>query len=186
MATYSYSKAQLDKRNQPAKPFWSLNKIAVAAAAFTVTCVAISANQPAPVAVAPVAVAPAAPVVVGNYDAKADECRAKDGSGVFINYTKGPGFDEYSCDQFHSNQNVKEFANLQNRFPDSGKALVTPDRYDMAIQNAVYEKYMERSAAESQARLETWAVRSYEANQKHQDKCQDLMESRGYGEVGCY
>ena len=59
MATYSYSKAQLDKRNQPAKPFWSLRKIAVAAAAFTVTCVAISANQPAPVAVAP-----AAPVVV--------------------------------------------------------------------------------------------------------------------------
>ena len=77
MATYSYSKAQLDKRNQPAKPFWSLRKIAVAAAAFTVTCVAISANQPAPVAVtpaapvvvaqpAPVAVAPAAPVAVAQ------------------------------------------------------------------------------------------------------------------------
>jgi hypothetical protein len=61
MATYSYSKAQLNKRDQPAKPFWSLRKIAIAAAAFTVTCVAISANQPAPVAVAP-----SAPVVVAQ------------------------------------------------------------------------------------------------------------------------
>ena len=98
MATYSYSKAQLDrrvnvsnkqstvktilalltlfnKRDQPAKPFWSLKKIGVAAAAFTVTCVAISANQSVPVAVAPaapVAVAPAAPVVVAPLETKSE------------------------------------------------------------------------------------------------------------------
>ena len=63
MATYSYSKAQLDKRDQPAKPFWSFPKIAAAigfsGGVFIGTCIALTPNQPAPVAVAP-----AAPVVV--------------------------------------------------------------------------------------------------------------------------
>lgn len=183
MATYSYNKTQLDKRNQPAKPFWSFSKIALAAAAFTVTCVAISANRPAPVAVTQ----PAAPVVVGNYDAKTDECRLKDGSGVLINFTKGRvPLSDWQCEDIFSAFNLQEYAEQQNRFPGADKALVAPGRYDIAIMSAAIAKDSDREAAESQARLENWAVRSYEANQKHQEKCQDLIESRGYGEVGCY
>lgn len=183
MATYSYSKAQLNKRNQPDKSFWAFSKIAAAigfsGVVFIGTCIALTPTQPAPVAVSP-----SAPVVVSNYDAKTDECRAKDGSGVFINYTKGFGLDEWSCNKFHSTYNVGEFAKEQEGF--TGKALVAPGRYDLTIMSAAKAKDRERKAAEAQERLETWAVRSYEANQKHQEKCQDLMESRGYGEVGCY
>lgn len=183
MATYSYSKTQLDKRNRPAKSFWSFPKIAAAigfsGVVFIGTCIALTPNQPAPVAVAP-----AAPVVVGNYDAKTDECRLKDGSGVLINFTKG-NLSDFHCDEL-STYNLQEYAEQQKRFPGADKALVAPDRYDMAIMGAAISKDSEREAAESQSRLEEWAVRSYEADQKHQEKCQDLIESRGYGEVGCY
>ena len=65
MATYSYSKAQLDRRDQPAKPFWSFPKIAAAigfsGVMFIGTCIALTPNQPAPVAVTP-----PAPVVVAS------------------------------------------------------------------------------------------------------------------------
>ena len=70
MATYSYSKAQLDRRDQPAKPFWSFPKIAAtigfSGVVFIGTCIALTPNQPTPVAVtqpaAPVVAAPPAPV----------------------------------------------------------------------------------------------------------------------------
>ena len=184
MATYSYSKAQLDKRDQPAKPFWFFPKIAAAigfsGVVFIGTCIALTPNQPAPVAVAP-----AAPVVVGNYDAKTDECRLKDGSGVLVNFTKGrTPLSDFHCEDTFSAFNLQEYAKQQERF--TNKALVAPGRYDMAIMSAAIAKDSDREAAESQARLENWAVRSWEANQKHETKCQDLIESRGYGEVGCY
>jgi hypothetical protein len=63
MATYSYSKAQLDKRNSPVTPLSKVKKIAaiagVSGIVFLVLCVALAPDQPAPVAVAP-----AVPVVV--------------------------------------------------------------------------------------------------------------------------
>ena len=69
MATYSYSKAQLDKRDQPAKPFWSGNKIAATFGSLLFVSLGVlivnAPSQPAPVAVAqpaPVAVAQPAPV----------------------------------------------------------------------------------------------------------------------------
>jgi hypothetical protein len=31
-----------------------------------------------------------------------------------------------------------------------------------------------------------WAERAAQSQQKHQEKCQDQLESRGYGDEGCY
>jgi len=191
MTVYSYNANQLQKKMAPKKPFWSGNKIAIATSSLLIlsfgALVANAPSQPAPVVVAssaPVVVTPSTPVVVSGYDSKTDECRAKDGSGVFINYTKGFGLDEWTCEKLHSTYNVNEFAKEQGRFSD--KALVAPGKYDLAIMGAERGKQRDKEAAESQTRLEEWAVRSYEANQKHETKCQDLIESRGYGEVGCY
>ena len=63
MTVYSYNANQLQKKMDPRKPFFTGNKIAVAASSFLIlsfgVLVANAPNQPAPVAVAP-----AAPVVV--------------------------------------------------------------------------------------------------------------------------
>jgi hypothetical protein len=34
--------------------------------------------------------------------------------------------------------------------------------------------------------LGDWAVRAYEAENAHQNKCWDQLDSRGYGDPGCY
>ena len=121
---------------------------------------------------------------VSYYDPVKDECRAKDGSGVYINYSKGFGMDEDTCNNIFAEQRFDEYAREKEKEYPGG--LVGPGRYDMSILADRIRKENEAEATASQKRLEDWAVRSYEAEQKHQEKCQDQLEDRGYGDAGCY
>ena len=116
------------------------------------------------------------------YDENTKECRARDGSGAYINFTYG---NSLCVDEF-SRYNIPEYAAEKSKELPGQNPLVAPGRYDMAIQSKNIQVDRDREAAASQKRLEDWAVRSYEAQQNHQDKCWDQLESRGYGDASCY
>ena len=116
------------------------------------------------------------------YSEAAKECRARDGSGVMINYPYGAT----PCLETFSTYNISDFAaEMSKKFPGKNP-LIAPGVYDFAVASKNQEAANQKEAAESQKRLEDWAVRSYEAGQRHQEKCQDQLESRGYGDPGCY
>lgn len=122
--------------------------------------------------------------VPSSYIVATDECVAKDGSGSFVNFTKDPILSDYQCDTIFSNYNIQKYAGEKEaKYPG---ALVASDKYDMAILHQKVDEERKREYAASQQRLEDWAVRSYEAEQKHQDKCWDQMQTRGYGDANCY
>lgn len=121
---------------------------------------------------------------VSYYDPIKDECKTKDGSGIFINFTKGFGQTEHTCNTIFANENLGEYG--KEKEAEYPGALIAPNKYDMAILSSLIDKEREEEASASQKRLEDWAVRSAEAEQRHQEKCQDQLENRGYGDPGCY
>lgn len=122
------------------------------------------------------------------YSREKDECIMPDG-GVLLNYSKwmnadgsGLGGDVADdCGLYRdSKKSAKDYAK------DYPQGLVAPGRYDMLIRRKLMDKEEDAAAAESEKRLENWAIRASDAEQKHQEKCQDQLENRGYGDAGCY
>jgi hypothetical protein len=119
MATYSYSKAQLNKRDQPAKPFWSFPKIAAAigfsGVVFIGTCIALTPRQPAPVAVAP-----AAPVAVAQPKPDPYKCVI---NGVSYSYGKAMCDKEIaaSWDNFDPHSYAEEYKNALDAVAEETK-----------------------------------------------------------------
>ena len=119
MATYSYSKAQLDKRDQPAKPFWSGNKIAVAASSLLILSFGILVAN-APKQPAPVAVAPAAPVAVAQPKPDPYKCVI---NGVSYSYGKAMCDKEIaaSWDNFDPHSYAEEYKNALDAVAEETK-----------------------------------------------------------------
>jgi hypothetical protein len=122
------------------------------------------------------------------YNREKDECTMPDG-GVLLNYSKwmnanGGGFGGDAADDCGLYRDSKKSAvDYAKEYP---QGLVAPGRYDMLVRRKLMDKEEAAEATASQKRLEDWAVRSSEAEQKQQEKCQDQLEKRGYGDPGCY
>lgn len=116
------------------------------------------------------------------YSETAKECRARDGSGVIINFP----YEEGQCVEVFSKINIPEYASQKLKEFPGKNPLLAQGRYDFKILELNQQAAAAKEAAESQKRLENWAVRAYEVHQEYQDKCWDQLENRGYGDPGCY
>jgi hypothetical protein len=109
--------------------------------------------------------------------------------GVLLNYSKwlnvnGGGFSGDVADDCGSYRNSRKSAvDYAKEYP---QGLVAPGRYDMLVWRKLMDKEEAAARAASEKRLEDWAIRANDADEKHREKCQNQMESRGYGDAGCY
>lgn len=116
------------------------------------------------------------------YDKVSKECRARDGSGTFVNFPHGNSL----CVGTFSKYNIPQYAAEKSKEYPGENPLVAAGRLDFAILRKNIDAHDAKEAAESQKRLEDSAVWAYEAEQRHQDKCWDQLEQRGYGDANCY
>ena len=122
------------------------------------------------------------------YNREKDECTMPDG-GVLLNYSKwmnanGGGFGgDVADDCGLYRDSTKSAVDYAKEYP---QGLVAPGRYDMLVRRKLMDKEEAAAAAASEKRLEDWAIRASDAEQKHQERCQDQLENRGYGDAVCY